>query len=379
MADDRLVISRTPGVIGHLVLVVLFGTLTVVMAFAMFGDYQLAVRIVGGVLCAVFIYCATIELRNFRTPPPSDELIFEVTGITRITGGVVAWIARWEDIEKVFLSLKFREYSRLNRGSDQFTLVLRPGASFDAQAAGLAREPDGDLQVSDIALRPRDAEQMLPLLVRHVDVAIEDDNTAVPTVPDEPVVTSAREAALDVVDDVVKIHVNGWDKRKMWAFRFSCLMIEVCGLVIVATTAGTAMRVYALAVLFALFVVTILVEGMEGATHEKKQKVVLELGPRGFYFRTYGTFVGAWWHEIEAVRWGVDHGSTYLDFLPGSDMFPLRHPRLAKLTRQNPYDDESESLSGGWYRLARPFTVNARREFETSMRKSERVEFRETV
>lgn len=61
MNDERLVISRTPGVIGHLVLVILFGTLTVVMAIAVVSDYQLAVRIVAGVLCAVFIYSGTIE------------------------------------------------------------------------------------------------------------------------------------------------------------------------------------------------------------------------------------------------------------------------------------------------------------------------------
>ncbi|GAB3704061.1 hypothetical protein GCM10027598_03660 [Amycolatopsis oliviviridis] len=66
MTDERLVISRTPGVFGHLVLVFLFGTLTVVMAFGVIGDYKLAVRIVAGVLCAVFIYCGTIEFRNYR-------------------------------------------------------------------------------------------------------------------------------------------------------------------------------------------------------------------------------------------------------------------------------------------------------------------------
>ncbi|WP_244162613.1 hypothetical protein [Amycolatopsis regifaucium] len=357
----------------------MFGTLTAVMAFGVFGDYKPAVRIVAGVLCAVFLYCGTIEFRNYRTPPPADELIFEPTGIIRLKNGVVAWVARWEDIEKVCLSLKFREYTRYSRGADDFTLIIRPGADFDAQAAGFAREPDGDLQVSDIDLRPRDVESLLPLLVRYVDVAVEDDNTAVRTVPDEPVVTTAREEALEVVDDTVKIHVNGWDKRKMWAFRFVSLTIEVCALVVAAAAAGTVVRVFAFVVLFALFAVTMVVEGLEGATHEKKRKVVLELGPRGFYFRTYGTFVGVWWHEIDAVRWGVDHGSTYLDFLPSSDMFAIRHPRLAKLTRSDPYNAESGILDGGWYRLDRPFSVNARREFESSMRKSERVEFRETA
>ncbi|MEV6906317.1 hypothetical protein [Amycolatopsis sp. NPDC051071] len=377
--DDRLVISRTPGVIGHLVLVVLFSILTVVMAFAVFSDFQLAVRIVGGVLCAVFIYCGTIEFRNYRTPPPADELIFDAAGITRIKSGVVAWIARWDDIEKVFLSLKFREYTSHHPGSDQFTLIIRPGVNFDAQTAGFAREPDGDLQVSDVDLRPRDAESVLPLLVKYVDVAIEDDNTEVRVVPAEPVVTVAREEDLEVVEDVVKIHVNGWDKRKMWVFRYVSLTIEVCCLVVAANSFSPLVRGCATAGLVALFAVTIWVEGMEAATHKKERRVVLELGPRGFYFRTYGTFAGVWWHEIDAVRWGVDHGSTYLDFLPSSDMFTIRHPRLAKLTRRNPYDDESENLAGGWYRLGRPFTVNARREFERSMRKSERVEFRETA
>ncbi|WP_410601523.1 hypothetical protein [Amycolatopsis sp. lyj-90] len=379
MADERLVISRTPGVIGHLVLVILFGTLTTVMAFGVFGDYKPAVRIVAGVLCAVFIYCGTIEFRNYRTPPPADELVFDPAGITRIKGGVVAWMAQWADIEKVFLSLKFREYTRYSSSSDQFTLVIRPGLDFDARAAGFAREPDGDLQVADIGLWPRDAELVLPFLVKHVDVAIEDDNTAVAAVPDEPVVSTAREDDLDVVEDVVKIHVNGWDKRKMWVFRFVSLTIEVCALVVAAATDGSAVRVCAVVALFALFALTMVVEGLEGATHEKRQKVVLELGPRGFYFRTYGSFVGVWWHEIDAVRWGVDHGATYLDFLPGSDMFAVRHPRLAELTKSDPYDAESESIDGGWYRLDRPFTVNARREFESSMRKSERVEFRETA
>ncbi|GAB3704058.1 hypothetical protein GCM10027598_03650 [Amycolatopsis oliviviridis] len=321
-------------------------------------------------------------LRHYRVPqlpPPDDELIFDPAGITRVKDGVVAWMAQWSDIDKVFLSLKFREYNPNRRGSDEFQLVIRPGSDFDAHAAGLAREPDGDLQVADIDLRPRDAERLLPFLVKHVDVAIEDDNTAVRTVPDEPVVNAAREEALDVVEDAVKIHVNGWDKRKLWAFRFAALMIEVCALAIAAATAGTAVRVCALVVLFVLFAVTMVVEGLEGATHEKKQKVVLELRSRGFYLRTYGSFVGVWWHEIDAVRWGVDHGSTYLDFLPSSDMFAVRHPRLAELTKSNPYDDESERLEGGWYRLARPFSVNARREFESSMRKSERVELRETA
>ncbi|MFI6300723.1 hypothetical protein ACIBCH_02505 [Amycolatopsis thailandensis] len=379
MNDERLVISRTPGVFGHLMLVVLFGTLTVVMAFAVLGDYKLAVRIVAGVLCAVFVYCDTIEFRNYRTPPPADELIFDPAGITRIRGGVVAWMAQWADIEKVLLSLKFREYDPNRRVSDEFQLVIRPGSSFDAHAAGFTREPDGDLQIADIDLRPRDAERLLPFLVKHVEVSIEDDNTAVRTVPDEPVVSTAREEALDVVEDMVKIHVNGWDKRKMWAFRFAALMIEVCALVVAAATAGTAVRLCALVVLLTLFAVTMVVEGLEGATRDKKRRVVLELRPRGFYFRTYGTFVGVWWHEIDAVRWGVDHGSSYLDFLPSSDMFAVRHPRLAELTKSNPYDDESERLEGGWYRLARPFSVNARREFEASMRKSERVEFRETA
>ncbi|EME56633.1 hypothetical protein H074_22229 [Amycolatopsis decaplanina DSM 44594] len=379
MADKSLVISRTPGVFGHLVLVILFGALTVVMAIAVVSDYQLAVRIVAGVLCAVFIYCGTIEFRNYRTPPPADELIFDQAGIRRIEGGVVAWSAQWEDIAKVILSLEFREYSPHRSGSDEFKLVIRPGSGFDALAAGFAREPDGDLQVADIDLRPREVERLLPFLVRHADVAIEDDNSAVRTVPDEPVVETAREEDLDVVDGVVKIHVNGWDKRKLWVFRFASLMIEVTALVVAAATEGTSVRVCALVVLFALFAVTMVVEGLEGATHEKKRKVVLEVGPRGFYFRTYGTFVGVWWHEIDAVRWGVDDGSTYLDFLPSSDMFAIRHPKLAELTKSDPYDAESGGLAGGWYRLGRPFSVNARREFESSMRKSERVEFRETA
>ncbi|MFD6072282.1 MULTISPECIES: hypothetical protein [Amycolatopsis] len=379
MADDQLVISRTPGVVGHLVLVVLFATLTVVMTIAVVSDYQLAVRIVAGVLCAVFIYCGTIEFRNYRTPPPADELIFDPAGIRRIKGGVVAWSARWENIAQVILSLEFREYSPHRSAPDEFKLVIRPGEGFDALDAGFAREPDGDLQVADVDLRPRDVERLLPFLVKRVDVALEDDNTAVRPVPDEPVVETAREEALDVVDDVVKIHVNGWDKRKLWVFRFVSLMIEVTALVVAAATEGTAVRAGALGVLFALFAVTMVVEGLEGGTHDKKRKVVLELRPRGFYFRTYGTFVGVWWHEIDAVRWGVDHGSTYLDFLPGSDMFAIRHPQLAELTRSNPYDAGSGSLAGGWYRLARPFSVNARREFESSMRRSERVEFREAA
>ncbi|WP_340685761.1 hypothetical protein LCL61_05070 [Amycolatopsis coloradensis] len=378
MTDHRLVVSRTPGVIGHLVLVILFGTLTVVMAIAVVSDYQLAVRIVAGVLCAVFIYCGTIEFRNYRTCPPADELIFEPTGIRRIKGGVVAWSALWDDITKVILSLEFREYSPHRSGSDEFKLVIRPGSGFDALAAGFAREPDGDLQVADIDLRPREVERMLPFLVKYVDVAIEDDNTAVRTVPDEPVVKTAREEDLDVVDDMVKIHVNGWDKRKLWVFRFASLMVEVTALVVAAATEG-AVRICALVVLFALFAVTMVIEGFEGATHDKKRKVVLELGPQGFYFRTYGTFVGVWWHEIDAVRWGVGHGSTYLDFLPSSAMFAVRHPRLAELTRSDPYNTESEGLAGGWYRLGRPFSVNARREFESAMRTSGRVEFQETA
>ncbi|MFJ4102649.1 hypothetical protein [Amycolatopsis japonica] len=378
MSDERLVISRTPGVIGHLVLVILFGTLAVVMVIGVVGDFQLAVRIVAGVLCAVFVYCGTIEFRNYRTPPPADELIFDREGIRRIKGGVVAWSARWEDIAKVILSLKFREYSPHRSGSDDFTLVIRPGSGFDALSAGLTREPDGDLQVSDVDLRHRELKLLMPFLVKNVDVAIEDDNTAVRTVPDEPVVVTAREESLDVVDDAVKIHVNGWDKRKLGVFRFAALMIEVTAAVVAAAAEGSV-RICALVVLFALFVVTMGVEAFEGATHEKKRKVVLELGPRGFYFRTYGTFVGVWWHEIDAVRWGVDHGSTYLDFLPGSGMFAIRHPKLAELTRSDPYNDESESLTDGWYRLGRPFSVNARREFESSMRTSDRVEFRETA
>lgn len=285
MTDDRLVISRTPSVFGHLVLVVLFGTLTVVMAFAVLGDYQLAVRIVGGVLCAVFIYCGNIEFRNYRNPPPADELIFDAEGITRIKSGVVAWIARWDDIEKVFLSLKFREYTSHNPGSDQFTLIIRPGVNFDAQAAGFAREPDGDLQVSDVDLRPRDAESLLPLLVKYVDVAIEDDNTVVPVVPAEPVVTVAREEDLEVVEGVVKIHVNGWDKRKMWVFRFASLMIEVCALVVAAATTGTAVQLCAFVVLFALFAVTMVVEGLEGATHERSERSCSSSGPA---VSTYG-------------------------------------------------------------------------------------------
>ncbi len=380
MADDRLVISRTPSVFGHLVLLVLFGTLTVVMAFAVIGDYQLAVRIVGSVLCAVFVYCGTIEFRNYRTPPPADEVIIEAEGITRIDNGLVEWTARWSDIDKAFLSLKFREYTHRKPAADRFTLVLRPGADFDARSTGLTREPDGDLQVSDVDLSAGEAEQLLPVLVRYVDVAIEDDNTAGVAKSDEPIVAAAREDdELVVEDDVVKIHVNGWDKSKLKAFHLCSLTIEVCCLVVVAATDVTWVRICAGVVLFALFVVTMVVDGFESQTHKKERKAVLELGPRGFFLRTYGSVAGVWWHEIDAVRWGVDHRTRYLEFLPASEAFSIRHPRLTVLRRRNRYDDKSEVLDNGWYRLAEPFTATARREFESAMRTARQVEFRETA
>ncbi|WP_143254592.1 hypothetical protein [Amycolatopsis azurea] len=379
MTDDRLVISRTPGVFGHLVLVFLFGTLTVVMAFAVLGDYKLAVRIVAGVLCAVFIYCGSIEFRNYRTPPPADELIIEPAGITRIVNGLISWTAPWSDIEKAFLSLKFREYTHRRPKADQFTLVLRPGPDFDARSIGLTREPDGDLQISDVDLNPREAEELLPVLVRHVEVEIEDDNSAVVVRPDEAIVDAARDEELVVEDDVVKIHVNGWDKGKLKAFNLCSLMIEVCCLVVAASTDLTVVRVGAFVILFALFVVTLVVDGLESETHKKERKAVLELGPRGFFLRTYGSVVGVWWHEIDAVRWGIDDQRRYLEFLPASEAFRIRHPNLASLIRRDRYDDESEVLKGGWYRLAEPFTANARREFETAMRIARGVEFRETA
>nr|WP_221472223.1 hypothetical protein [Amycolatopsis umgeniensis] len=374
-----MVISRTPGVFGHLVLVVLFGTLTVVMAFGVLGDFKLAVRIVAGVLCAVFVYCGTIEFRNYRTPPPADELVVEVNGITRIANGLVSWTASWGDIEKAFLSLKFREYTHRRPGTDQFLLVLRPGPDFDARSTGLTREPDGDLQVSDLDLSPREAEELLPVLVRQVEVEIEDDNSEVVIRPDEPIVDAARDEELVVEDDVVKIHVNGWDKRKLKAFNLCSLMIEVCCLVVAAATEVTVVRVGAFVILFALFVVTLVVDGFESETHKKERKAVLELGPRGFFLRTYGSVVGVWWHEIDAVRWGVDNQRRYLEFLPASTAFPIRHPHLKSLTRRDRYDEESDILDGGWYRLAEPFTANARREFEVAMRTAREVEFRETA
>ncbi|MFI9449132.1 hypothetical protein [Amycolatopsis sp. NPDC052450] len=351
------------------------------MAFAVFGDYKLAVRIVAGVLCAVFIYCGTIEFRNYRTRPPADELIFDPTGITRVRSGVAAWSAHWDVVEKVFLSLKFREYTHRKPGTDQFTLVLRPGPDFDARSAGLTREPDGDLQISDVDLSSREAEQLLPVLVRHVEVEIEDDNRAVALKPDEPIVDAAREREEDLVveDDVVKIHVNGWDKRKLKAFHLCSLMIEVCCLVVAAATDVTAVRVGAFVVLFGLFAVTMVVDGFESETHKKERMAVLELGPRGFFLRTYGSVAVVWWHEIDAVRWGVDNKTRYLEFLPASKDFSIRHPRLAALTRRDRYDETSEVLDGGWYRLAEPFTANARREFESTMSAARNVEFRETA
>ncbi|MEU8412451.1 hypothetical protein AB0C24_06665 [Amycolatopsis japonica] len=379
MSDERLVISRTPEVFGHLVLVVLFGTLTVVMAFAVFSDYQLAVRIVGGVLCAVFVYCGSIEFRNYRTPPPADELVIDANGITRIAKGLVSWTAPWSDIEKAFLSLKFREYTHRRPKDDQFTLVLQPGPNFDARSTGLTREPDGDLQVSDVDLSPREAEELLPILVRHVEVEIENDNTAVVARPDEPIVDVARGEELVVEDDVVKIHVNGWDKRKLKAFNLCSLMIEVCFLVVAAATDVTLVRVGAFVILFALFVVTLVVDGLESETHKKERKAVLELGRRGFFLRTYGSVVGVWWHEIDAVRWGIDDQRRYLEFLPASEAFRIRHPNLVSLTRRDRYDEESDVLDGGWYRLAEPFTGNARREFEIAMRTAREVEFGETA
>ncbi|WET79645.1 hypothetical protein P3102_37530 [Amycolatopsis sp. QT-25] len=381
MTDDRLVISRTPAVFGHLVLVVLFSTLTAVMVFAVFSDQQLAVRIVCGVLCAVFVYCGTIELRNYRTPPPADELVVQSAGITRIENGLVSWTAPWGDIEKVVLSLKFREYTHRKPGTDRFMLVLRPGPDFDARSTGLTREPDGDLQISDVDLSSREAEQLLPVLVRYVEVEIEDDNCAVAPKPDEPIVDAARERGEDLVieDDAVKIHVNGWDKRKLKAFHLCSLMIEVCCLVVAAATDVTAVRVGAFVVLFGLFVVTMVVDGFESETHKKERMAVLELGPRGFFLRTYGSVAGVWWHEIDAVRWGVDNKTRYLEFLPASKDFSIRHPRLATLTRRDRYDEKSEVLDGGWYRLAEPFTANARREFESAMSAARNVEFRETA
>ncbi|MFC9250149.1 hypothetical protein [Amycolatopsis thailandensis] len=79
------------------------------------------------------------------------------------------------------------------------------------------------------------------------------------------------------------------------------------------------------------------------------------------------------------MRWGIDDQRRYLEFLPTSETFRIRHPHLASLTRRDRYGEESDVLEGGWYRLAEPFTANARREFEVAMRTARDVEFRETA
>ncbi|UOX87271.1 hypothetical protein MUY14_36965 [Amycolatopsis sp. FBCC-B4732] len=301
-------------------------------------------RVAGCVFGGGFLLLGLILVVRSLPEPVVNELVFDASGISRIVGGVV-WAARWDELAAVAVPAEpGREHS--------FRVVLEPAdARFAERHRGLTPVGGGQWLVSGITLSAGEAGRVREIAGLFVGVA---ERPVAPVVPepsppparvDRFVPTSATVPELDHVS----IHVNGWDRRKVWLFDFAMAMLGIGAYVAVEFGPSGFLHTVCRILLGAVIVLVGVVHAFEFNSRKRELRADLRLSNVGFRWKTFYRKFELSWREVAELRLRTD---GTLEFRPADLDFPLRHG-----------DAEKFALSDGWYRLPRPLSSAATRKF----------------
>ncbi|MBE1499720.1 hypothetical protein H4696_006820 [Amycolatopsis lexingtonensis] len=304
---------------------------------------QQSPRVAGCIFGGGFGLLGLILVFRSLPEPVVNELVFDASGISRIVGGVV-WAARWDELAAVAVPAEpGREHS--------FRVVLEPAdPRFAERHRGLTPVAGGQWLVPGITLSDTEAGRVREIAGKFAGVV---ERPVTPVVP-EPAPPSTRvdrfvPVAATVPElDHVSIHVNGWDRRKVWFFDFAMAMLGIGAYV--AAEFGPPGFLHTICRILggAVIVLAGVVHAFEFNSRKREHRADLRLSNVGFRWKTYYRKFELGWREVAELRLANGH----LEFRPTDLDFPLRHG-----------DAEDLALSDGWYRLPRPLSPAAARKF----------------
>jgi hypothetical protein len=338
--SDRLVVSRTAG--RHWILAGVLLAIGAGLVLMGVSASQQSPRVAGYVFGGAFgLLGLTLLCRSLRKPVV-NELVFDASGISRIVGGVV-WAARWNEVGAVAVPAE-------PGGDNSFRVVLEPvDARFAERHRGLTPLAGGDFLVPGITLSVTEAQRIRDFARKYAGVT---ERPVTPVAP-EPSPRAARFVpqpvpALD--PDHVSIHVNGWDRRKVWLFDFAMALLGIGAYVGAEFGPSGFLHTVCRILLGAVIVLAAVVQAFWFNTSKRELRADLQLSTAGFRWKTYYRKLELSWREVSELRL-LTNGR--LEFRPIDLDFPLRHG-----------DFEALALDDGWYRLPRALSPAAARKFD---------------
>jgi hypothetical protein len=235
---------------------------------------------------------------------------------------------------------------------NSFRVVLEPvDARFAERHRGLTALAGGDFLVPGITLSVTEAERFRDVAGKYAGVT---ERPVTPVEP-EPSPRLARAARLvpeqvPTLDaDHVSIHVNGWDRRKVWLFDLAMALLGIGAYGGAEFGPSGFLHTVCRILLGAVIVLAAVVHAFEFNTSKRELRADLRLSTAGFRWKTYYRQLELSWREVSELRL-LTNG--HLDFRPFDLDFPLRHGDFETLARGD-----------GWYRLPRALSPAAVRKF----------------
>jgi hypothetical protein len=340
--SDRLVVSRTAG--RHWILAGVLLAIGAGLVWMGSSASQQSPRVAGYVFGGAFgLLGLTLAVRSLRKPVV-NELVFDASGISRIVGGVV-WAARWDELGAVAVPA--------DPGRDKsFRVVLTPvDARFAERHRGLTPVAGSDFLVPGITLSVTEAERVRDVAGKYAGVT---ERPITPVAP-EASLRPARagrfvpEPVPAVEPDYVNIHVNGWDRRKLWLFDLAIVLFGIGAYSGAEFGPAGFLHTVCRILLGAVIVLAAVVHAFEFNTTKRELRADLRLSTAGFRWKTYYRPLELSWREVGELRLLT---TGHLEFRPSDLDFPLRHGNF-----------EALALDDGWYRLPRALSPAAARKF----------------
>lgn len=342
--SGRFVVSRTAG--RHWIQAGVLLAIGGGIVWLGLSSSQESARLAGSIFGGGFGLLGLILVFRSLPEPVVNELVFDASGISRIVGGVV-WATRWDELAAVAVPAEpGRERS--------FRVVLEPvDARFAERHRGLTSVAGGALLVPGITLSVTEAGRVREISGKYARVA----ERPVTPVAQKPAPRLAPGAGLvsgpaGVPElDYVSIHVNGWDRRKVWFFDLVMATLGIGAYVAAEFGPSGVLHTLSRIVLGAVIVLLGVVHAFEFNSHKRETRADLRLSNVGFRWKTYYRKFELGWREVAELRLLTDGN---LEFRPIDLDFPLRHS-----------DAERFAQNDGWYRLPRPLSSAAMRKFTT--------------
>ncbi|VVJ23448.1 Uncharacterised protein [Amycolatopsis camponoti] len=340
--SDRVVVSRTDG--RHWIQAGILLAIGAGIVWLGWSSTQEGPRLAGSVFGGGFALLGLILVFRSLPEPVVNELVFDASGISRIVRGVV-WAARWDELAAVALPA---EPGR----DDSFRVVLEPvDDRFVERHRGLTPVAGGAFLVTGITLSVTEAGRVREIAGKYIGIAERPVTPAVPEPAPRPAPAAGFVPGPATVPELdhVSIHVNAWDRRKVWFFDFAMAMLGIGAYVAGEFGPSGFLHTVCRILLGAVIVLGGVVHAFEFNSRKRELRADLRFSNVGFRWKTYHRKYELGWREVAELRLLTD---GHLEFRPVDLDFPLRHG-----------DVENLALSDGWYRLPRPLSPAAMRKF----------------